>query len=84
MDLTETDLVAPEILTSLPTGQAIVTSQGFPPIKIKAPLLEKTGGSFFERLKILYGNQAKPSKPASVGEDAPRRNLEGKAFRSIG
>lgn len=35
MDLTETDLVAPEILTSLPTGQAIVTSQGFPPSKSK-------------------------------------------------
>jgi type IV secretory pathway TraG/TraD family ATPase VirD4 len=80
MDLTETDLVAPEILTSLPTGQAIVTSQGFPPIKIKAPLLEKSGGAgFFERLETLYGSPPKPEKnmvrEESAAKEAGRENF---------
>lgn len=75
MDLTETDLVAPEILTSLPTGQAIVTSQGFPPIKIKTPLLEKNGGiSFFERLETLYGSPPKPD--STEREDAPTETFD--------
>lgn len=60
LDLVETDLLPVEVLTSLPKGQAILVTQGYPPIKLRIPLLDKETMphvSFFERIEQLYGSQ---------------------------
>ena len=61
LDMVETDLLPVEVLTSLPKGQAILVTQGYPPIKLRIPLLDKESMpriSFFERIEQLYGKKA--------------------------
>ncbi len=58
LDLTETPLLPIPVLSSLPRGQAILSTQGFPPVKLKIPLLKRDGlpnFSFFEHVTGLYG-----------------------------
>lgn len=57
LDLVDCDLLPAEIITSLPKGQAIVVTQGYPPIKINIPLLDRAGlpsFSFFEHIIGQY------------------------------
>jgi hypothetical protein len=44
-------------LSSLPRGQAILITQGYPPIKLRIPLIRRDGlpeFSFFEQVAGLY------------------------------
>ncbi|EGY27034.1 hypothetical protein DA2_0730 [Desulfovibrio sp. A2] len=59
VDTNDVDLLPPEVLTSLPKGQAIVSTQGYPPIKLRLPLLDRDSlprVSFFNR--IIEAHQA--------------------------
>lgn len=51
--LQEMPLVSPDLLMSLPKGQAFVYSQGRMPLKIRLPLIAgEPGGRFTRRLGI--------------------------------
>lgn len=57
LEMTETDLLPPEVLTSLPRGQGILITQGQPPVKLRIPLLSREGlpnESFFDRVTSAY------------------------------
>ena len=57
LDMAETELLPPEVLTSLPRGQGILITQGQPPVKLRIPLLDRNGlprESFFDRVTSAY------------------------------
>lgn len=57
IDMADTELLPPSVLTSLPRGQGILVTQGYPPIKIRIPLLDRAGlpkESFFEKVISFY------------------------------
>ena len=57
LDLTETDLLPQEIITSLPLGQAVLVTKGQPPVILRVPLLDRAGlpkVSFFDHITKLY------------------------------
>ena len=57
LDLVETPLLPKPILNSLPRGQAILVTQGYPPIKLRLPLLRRDNlpeFSFFDHITKLY------------------------------
>lgn len=56
-DMTSTELLPADVLTSLPRGHAVVVTQGRPPVKIRVPLLDRTGlpkESFFGHIAATY------------------------------
>lgn len=57
LEMAETELLPPEVLTSLPKGQGILITQGQPPVKLRIPLLLREGlptESFFDRVTSAY------------------------------
>lgn len=61
MDMVETELLPLPVLSSLPRGQAILVTQGYPPIKLRIPLINRDGlpaYSFFEHVASLYQGKA--------------------------
>lgn len=69
VDLTDTDLLPVSVLTSLPKGHAILVTQGYPPIKLKIPLLDREGlpsVSYFNNIIAQY-------HAVKLGEDVDER-----------
>lgn len=57
LEMAETELLPPEVLTSLPRGQGILITQGQPPVMLRIPLLDRKGlpqESFFDRVTSAY------------------------------
>lgn len=79
MDMTDTDLLPVPVLTSLPKGHAVLVTQGYPPIKLKIPLLDREGlpsVSYFNKIIAQYQAQ-------NMAEDMDERGELFTAFEEI-
>ena len=71
LDMVPIPLVSPTMLTTLPRGEGFIQTQGFPPIKMRFPLLDTSGvaaDSFFNRL-----NPEVPLSTAELEEEAAEK-----------
>ena len=78
VDMVETPLLPKPILSSLPRGQAILVTQGYPPIKLKMPLLRRDNlpeFSFFEHVTKLYNEDKIRDIDTLVARENAQENI---------
>lgn len=79
LDMVDTPLLPKPILSSLPRGQAILVTQGYPPIKLRIPLLRRDGlpdFSYFEYAASLYnGHEAEDIHTITDEDELSRTSL---------